>query len=222
MGEEALFPLWPSHPNCSLEEEKSHAEQLDRVLGLRANEGVEDLVRRGRDSSNSQQWRGLALQSLLTPYTELRRIIADLDEISKPGHLVELGSGYARLAHVLQACSPEWTYCGYEVVPERHAEAVRWRDHRSLSSSRYELRCEDLRGCALPEAQVYFMYDYSDRDCIEETLSQMQDRARQGHRVVVVGRGGRTRSAIEKLHPWLAEIIPPLHRPRYSIYQSAT
>jgi hypothetical protein len=226
LSQQVFFPAWPGDPHCDLQEEKLHSEKLDERLGLRAHHGIEtQLTCEETQTGNSeqpQQWRGLALQSLLTPYTELRRMILDLDERFQPGHLVELGSGYSRLAHVLHACSPIWTYCGYEVVPERHAEAVRWRDARGLPASRYELRCEDLRGLPLPAADVYFMYDYSDRASIEATVAQLQDRARQGHRIVLVGRGGLTRSTIEKLHPWLAEVISPLHRSRYSIYQSAT
>jgi len=219
-----LFPFWPTRPDCDYEEEKAHAEHLDRVLGLRAAEGVEDFVSTevqvATSGAPTQQWRGLALQSLLTPYTELRRILADLDARLSPGHLVEMGAGYSRFAHVLHACSPKWTYCGYEVVPERHAEAVRWRAARGLPSSRYDLQCVDLRSHPLPAADVYFMYDYSDRTSIETTISQMQDRARRGHRVIVVGRGGLTRNIIEKSHPWLAAVVEPLHRARYSIYQS--
>ncbi len=220
-----LFPLWPTQPDCDYQDEKSHAEHLDRILGLKAAEGIEDAVAiepytESMGEASAQQWRGLALQSLLTPYTELRRILADLDARLSPGHLVEMGSGYSRFAHVLHACSPQWTYCGYEVVPERHAEAVRWRDSRGLPSTRYDLQCVDLRTQPLPPADVYFMYDFSDRVSIEATIAQMQDRAREGHPVVVVGRGGLTRSIIEKSHPWLANVVEPLHRVRYSIYQS--
>jgi hypothetical protein len=113
---------------------------------------------------------------------------------------------------------PSIEFLGIEVVPERVAEGAA---ALSRFSARGRLVEGDLTRLPLPEADTYFLYDYGSQSAIEKTLNDLRERSMSAP-LTVVGRGGATRSLIEKKHLWLSGVIPPEHFRNFSIYRTAS
>lgn len=218
------FPLLPEN-SYSYEDSKKHAAQVDLWLGLHA-EYVEQKImlnkkyaqEKYQSSMMPEYWSGLAVQTLQTPYTEIREIIERL--APKPGQtIVDLGSGYGRMGHVIGKHYPHVNFVGYEYVEERVQESQRCLGihyYPNVSIKREDLSSAEFRPMV---ADYYFMYDFGSRPAIEKTLADLQNIA-INQKITVVGRGRNTRDTIERRHPWLGEVNAPEHRPQYSIYRS--
>src|SRR4051794_33235374 len=103
-------------------EAQAHSAEADRWLGIET-ERIEALLPK-RSPADQEHWLGLPVQALLTPYTELRRILESLKPA--PGDtVIDLGAGYGRLGFVLARHFPEARFVGYECVAERAEEANR-------------------------------------------------------------------------------------------------
>jgi hypothetical protein len=214
------FPLLPPALRVyALEQE--HAAQVDAWLGLEVERIEHELVASGRaaDGKREQNWVGLPSRSLLTPYTEIRELLARLSP--RPGStLVDLGAAYGRMAFVVAAHWPRLRFVGYELIRERVEEGLRCLRERGATG--VELHYQDLTDPRfLPrEADVYFLYDFGSREAIAKTLGDLRELAKR-RPITVVGRGRASRDEIERRHPWLCEVVEPEHLPRYSIYRSA-
>lgn len=204
------FPLLDPSSHTYTEAQE-HAAAADRWLGLDV-EGVE--ARLPRDSlrdTGHQLWVDLPVRSMLTPYTELRWLLARLEPA--PGStVVDLGAGYGRMGFVIARHHPGVTFVGYEYVASRVEEAGRCGAR---------LECADL---AAPDfrpvpAEVYFLYDYGTRDAIEKTLEDLRRIARQ-RALIVAARGRASRDAIDRGHPWLSGVVRPEHHAHVSIYRT--
>lgn len=214
---------YPLAPGITDREAMAHAAQVDRWLGFEL-ESVETALRarlgESRLGDPQEFWVGLNVQSLLTPYTEIREI---LDRLAvRPGQrVVDLGAGYARMAFVIGRCHPEVAFTGYEFVPERVAEAERvlapWGWEPRCRVERADLSAPEFRPV---EADHYFLYDYGTRPAVEKTLEDLRAVAAR-RPITVVGRGRLSRDAIERRHPWLAQVVAPEHFRNYSVYRSA-
>lgn len=165
-----------------------------------------------------QNWIGLPVRTLLTPYTELRLLLERL-KLQGGEFIVDLGAGYGRLAFVIGKHHPNVRFCGYELVTERVREGCRILE--SFAYSQVELKIQDLTetGFELPAADIYFLYDFGSRVAIEKTLQDLRTIS-IGRKIRVVGRGRASRDAIEHLHPWLSQVNSPQHFAHYSIYYS--
>jgi precorrin-6B methylase 2 len=135
--------------------------------------------------------------------------------------VVDLGAGYGRLGFVISRHYEGVRFVGYELGAERVAEGRRALRAAGIDPGLIELIQADL---AAPDyepiaADFYFIYDYGTRDAIAKTLADLQKLARQ-RPITVAGRGRAARDAIERGEPWLSQVIPPVHRGRYSIYRS--
>lgn len=201
-------------------DEKSRSEALDLKFGFAiATIEMEVAARLARDKSAPQEtWNHLSPQSFQTPYPELERIIADADPESEVETWADLGAAYGRLGIVLALRRPDARFVGVEIVPERVKEGRRIFARLGLNPE--TLVCADLEKCPLPEADLYFIYDFGKRAAIDHVLDSLRERART-RAVRVVGRGRGIRDAIEHDHPWLGEIVDPVHTAHYSIYRSA-
>jgi hypothetical protein len=202
-------------------EEKSLAEARDRELGLdTAATEAEIAARLAREDPRRerQTWNHLSPQVFQTPYAELARIVREADPDRRARVWADLGAAYGRLGIVLAEIRPDARFVGMELVPERVREGR--RIYLALGLDPESLVAADLRECALPEADLYFIYDFGTRAEIERVLEALRLPARRGP-VTVVGRGRGVRDAIERGHPWLADVIPPVHGPHSSIYRSA-
>jgi hypothetical protein len=208
------FPLLEGE---SYAEERRHSAEADRWLGLRVLE-IEVTLRRENTPPGQELWIGLDPESMQTPYTEIRRMLAKL--APPPGsRLVDLGAGYGRIGFVIGRHYPEIDFIGIEFLPERLEEARRclslhgYRNARMLQA---DLRSPEFRP---PPAEFYFLYDFGSREAIGKLLGDLREIAHQKP-ITVVGRGRASRDAIERDHPWLSQVIPPFHGGNYSIYRS--
>lgn len=199
---------------------QAHAGAVDAWLGLGA-EAVESSLN-GRQSPEGQRlWLGLPVQAMLTPYVELRAMLERLSP--RPGEtVIDLGAGYGRMGFVLARHFSQVRFVGYELVAERVAEGRRALDLAGARAPGVRLEAADLaaESFELPPAEHYFIYDYGSRGAIDKTLGDLRRIA--GRRAItVIGRGRATRDAIERGHPWLAEVVQPEHCGNFSIYRSA-
>lgn len=217
------FPLL-AHDAFTLQEAQDHAAEVDRWLGLeiasceeraRGNQAYGMSAPRAREN----YWLNLPSKTLLTPYLELRRMVEDL-HLPAGAALVDLGAGYGRLGFLLGHQYVNLSYIGFEIVAERVAEVQRCAE-RSGIGSRVQHHFADVSSddFALPAADAFFIYDFGSREAIAKVLSKLK-RLAQTRAIAVVARGGSSRSAIEREHPWLSEIVAPKHFKNYSIYFS--
>ena len=202
-------------------EAQAHSERADAWLGLKPA-AIEARLRSSAavTSPDHNLWLHLPIQAMLTPYTELRWVLARLNP--EPGAtIVDLGAGYARLAFVLQRHWPEVNFIGYELAAARLEEARRVLHGLGLAP-RIQLLVADL--CAAdftpPDAAAYFLYDYGTRAAIAKTLGDLRTIARR-RPIILVGRGRATRDAVERGEPWLSDVVAPEHLGNFSIYRSA-
>jgi precorrin-6B methylase 2 len=216
------IPL-PTLETYSYADAKAFSRQLDQELGFRIDV-VEKLI---LENHPHTPWAGLEPQALQTPYPEIRMMLAQLD--LQPGQMiVDLGAAYGRMSLVVGLFHPGVQFIGYEVSPERVMEGKRILDalftqtiNSAENQPKIELFQDDISrsGWQLPDANVYFIYDFGDLESIIRVIDLLKKRARH-QSITVVGRGRRTRDHIERHEPWLSQIQQPVHCGNFSIYQS--
>lgn len=194
---------------------RQHSNMLDKILGFRVKYIEEMLVAEARgfepDGSHEtwgplmhegvQTWVGLDLQTLQTPYSELLRIF-QLLKIKPYQHVIDLGAAYGRMGVILGGLFIKNSFTGFEYVKSRVDEGN--RIYRELGFKKCQLLEQDLFDPAfeLPEADVYFIYDYGQVEHINHTLKQIEAIAHKRPLKIVV-RGKFTRRIIEDKHPWM-------------------
>lgn len=219
------FPLLPASQR-SYAAEKDHAKHVDGWLGLNIDRVEAELREKTAKEKNAdvteEMWIGLDPQALLTPYTELREAMEYLQP-KNGSHVVDLGAGYGRLAHVLARHFPHVHFTGYEIVRERCEEATRVMREKlgSATSVERELECADLAAHAFAPvmADTFFIYDFGSKASVEKCMHDLQAIALRKP-IAVVGRGRLARHLIESQNPWLSQTVAPQHFDRYSIYRS--
>jgi hypothetical protein len=204
------------------EAQKHHASQVDEWLGLDAERVESQLEREITDRQViREQWVGLPVQSLLTPYTEIRFILEQLQSLQciPTGSLVvDVGAAYGRMGMVIHRHFLGVEFLGLEICPHRVQQGH--QVYQKLGVPIRWLRQQDVVSETVPAAQVYFIYDFGSPRSIQKILNDLRGVARTGP-VVVVGRGRSTRDQIEKQHPWLSQIIEPIQGGHYTIYRTA-
>jgi hypothetical protein len=209
---------------------RQHADLVDRILGVRIRYVEEMLVAEAQgfepDGSHEtwgpalhagiQTWVGLDPQTLQTPYAECLRIL-QLLRIRPYQHVIDLGAAYGRMGVVIGGLYLKNSFLGYEYVLARVDEGNRIYDE--LGFYRCRLVAQDLADPAfqLPEADVYFIYDYGQVEHIDRNLRQLEAIA---HRrpVKVVVRGKFTKRIIADRHPWLDLRYEGRGEEQFSIY----
>ncbi len=194
---------------------RQHALMVDKILGFRVKYIEEMLVAdaRGFDPEGThetwgpslhngvQTWIGLELQTLQTPYSEIYRIL-QLLKLKPYQHVVDLGAAYGRMGVVIGGLFIKNIFTGFEFVSSRVDEGNRIYNDLNLTKSK--LVEADLAGenFEIPEADVYFIYDYGQVEHIDRTLRQIRDVSVK-RPVKVVVRGKFTRKIIADRHEWL-------------------
>ena len=209
------FPLLASG-SYTYREAQEHARKADEWLGLQTEKTENSL---NLSSSGHQLWLDLPIQTMLTPYVEIREILSHFD-VDRSLTVIDLGSAYGRMGFVIGRHFENWKFIGYEFVKERVEQAEDCIDPKVKGRVRNivaDLSSEEM----CPEAgDVFFIYDYGNRAAIQKTLLDLQAFAMKKP-ITVVGRGRASRDAIEREHPWLSQVVPPQHFAHYSIYRSA-
>jgi len=211
---------------------RQHALMVDKILGFRVKYIEEMLIAdaRGFDPDGShetwgpamhngvQTWIGLELQTLQTPYSELFRII-QLLKLRPYQHIVDLGAAYGRMGVVIGGLFIKNSFTGYEFVRARVDEGN--RVYKELNMTRSKLIEADLaaKDFELPEADVYFIYDYGQVEHIDRTLNQIRS-VSEKRPVKVVVRGKFTRRIIADRHEWLDMTYEGKLEELFSIYQA--
>lgn len=206
--------------------------ELDRSLGFQVHAIEKELLMKALQADpegnhhtwgaaihgGNQSWVGLDPETLQTPYSELKLMCEHLRP-QKGMRMVDLGAGYGRLGLVLSTFYPGVSFCGLELVKERVAEGNRL--FRDLSISHSELYEQDLMSpeFTLPEADIYFIYDYGKVTHIRHTLNQLSLMAeKRNYKLVARGKG--IRGLIDLEFPWLT-IHPIIHGTNFSIYSTS-
>ncbi|MGE3609808.1 MAG: hypothetical protein AB7I27_09510 [Bacteriovoracaceae bacterium] len=211
---------------------RQHANFVDKILGFRLRYIEEMLVAeaRGFEPEGSheswgpkihegvQTWVGLDLQTLQTPYSECLRIL-QLLKIRPYQHIIDLGAAYGRMGVVIGGLYIKNSFVGYEYVKARVDEGN--RVYNELGLHRCQLVTQDLFDSTfeLPDADVYFIYDYGQVEHIDHTLKQIEKIAHK-RPVKVVVRGKFTRQIISNLHPWLELQYLGKQEELFSIYSA--
>lgn len=219
------FPLVPEE-KYSYALAQAHSAKVDRWLGLETDKVEKELETKGcrLRAPNSKKgvqelWIGLASKSLLTPYIEIRNILNNLNP-QVGDTIVDLGAGYGRMGFVIARHWPGVKFVGYEYSGERVRATLKC--YENLEKNLLKLVHADLSD---PEfvparAQFYFIYDFGSRNAIRKTLHDLRRIAKDGP-ITVVGRGRSSRDLIERQHPWLSKVVPPVHGPQSTIYRSS-
>lgn len=211
---------------------RQHAQLIDRILNLDMKTVEAKLVNQGQRilpegsyeywgpalHAGAQTWVGLDPQTLNSPYTVLRRMCELLK--LKPGQLVvDLGAAMGRLGIVMHQCAPGAYFLGLEYVIERVAEANRVYAQWGMGQARCETQDLFARDFELPQADVYFIYDYGQHAHINATLRLIEFMSCQ-RPLRLVARGQATNRLIELHHPWLEIIYEGQGAELFHIYKA--
>lgn len=196
-------------------QDQIESDEIDLWLGMNTS-ATEAIIQ--KKQSTHQLWLHVPLQTALTPYSEIFFMLQAL-KLKKGETIIDLGSGYNRMAFVVGHFFSDVQFIGYEVSPERVNEslkALKEKNYPNVLALTVDLSDKNFTPAI---ADYYFIYDYGTREAIEKTLYDLQKIAKEKN-ITVIGRGRASRDAIERHHPWLSQVNPPEHHAHYSVYRS--
>jgi hypothetical protein len=209
-----------------------HSQIVDRILGYRMKFIEEMLVAEASafDPNGShdswgpkmhqgvQTWVGLDLVTMQTPYSEMARIFQML-KLKPYQHVIDLGAAYGRMGALIGGLYPKAIFTGFEYVKSRVDEGN--RVYQELGLANCKLVQQDLfaKDFNLPEADIYFIYDYGQVEHIHHTLKQIYEVAKR-RPIRLIARGKYTREIITSHHQWLDLAYEGKSAGHYVIYQA--
>ena len=215
---------FPSFDPSQLKQSENfaHSAACDQWLGLNVNAIEANLVKTGcrlraPQASGEKQliWIGLEPQMLLTPFSEIRWMLEKL--APKAGdRIVDFGAAYGRMGFVLARHFAKCEFVGYEYVGERVQDGKKALARFGASRARLEhadLTSDDFK---IPDAQIYFIYDFGTPKAIEKILYRLRRSGNPEARIVC--RGRHCRYLIEQNHSWLVNAFPQEPERRLTIY----
>lgn len=165
-----------------------HAKSLDKSLGYkipkievkllqkyRAYDRFNDDSNRKQHYQGTQTWIGLHPQALQTPYCDIYEALTFLKDVEVK-HIVDIGAGYGRVGIVQSVVFPESRFTGYEILKQRQAEGNRVFTKFGLDNCNIELVNVLEQDFILPQAEVYFIYDFSEIEDVYEILETLSRR----------------------------------------------
>jgi len=218
--------LFPQVEDYDYQKAKAHAEKVDQFLGYNIEDVEKKIAARFLSSyrdvnhlSPTQLWINLEPAILQTPYIEIRNMLDSIPQHCAKNKVIDLGCAYARMAHVVHKHYPNSLFMGFETVLERAQEAQRVIN--SLQMKQTQILCQDLMApdFQVPQADVFFIYDYGSHEAITKTLNELKSHA-TAKSMTVIARGRLSRHLILKDHAWLSGVNPPLHFQNYSLFFS--
>lgn len=179
---------------------RRHSKQLDKILGFHIPRIEQKLLKKYRpyyqmqDESNkkkhfagTQTWIGLHPQVLQTPYGEIYHFLSFFTAIS-PKKIVDLGAGYGRVGIVMQALFPDAEFLGLEILDVRINEALRIFERLGIKNCAMENKNILDEDFVIPQADIYFIYDFSGPDDVRVILNQLAANILQ-RRFFIVAKG---------------------------------
>jgi hypothetical protein len=112
-------------------------------------------------------------------------------------HVVDLGAAYGRMGIVIGGLYIKTQFTGFEFVKARVDEGM--KVYRELGLSKSQLITQDLslESFTLPEADIFFIYDFGQPEHIERMLKQIEALAFK-RPLKVVARGKYTKLLIKE------------------------
>ncbi|MFK7823011.1 MAG: hypothetical protein AB8G05_02570 [Oligoflexales bacterium] len=203
---------WKVIPSLLFQEKtcsKAHSKELDKIFGYkipRIEQKLEQKYRnfyKSSDKTNkkghfagSEAWIGLHPQVLQTPYSKIYQIFSLLSNFN-PKSIVDLGAGYGRVGLVSSMLFPEASFIGLEVIRERCEEANRIYKKFKLKNCEIQHGCLVKKKTLLPQADIYFIYDFGFLDDIYYVLNNVLS-IKRNTQFFVVAIGSRINSIIGK------------------------
>lgn len=189
---------------------------LSEALKISPDADISGLGRALHDGN--QTWIGLDERTLCTGYDEIFKMF-DIIGLEEKSRVIDLGAAYGRMGLVMHSIQPDAEYLGFEYVLERVDEGN--RVFKKFHCEKAHLITQDLfhESFQMPEADIYFIYEYGRIDHIKHTLEQLQA-ASFGRKVKLIVRGDSTNSMIYYHHPWIASVYKPRHEENFSVYSN--
>lgn len=192
-----------------------HAKDVDRLLGYKITKIEEKLVQKYRayDISNdessrkkhfsgAQTWIGLHPQILQTPYCDIFKALS-MFKGQQIKRVVDIGAGYGRVGLVTKTLFPNAEFLGFEIVEKRQVEGE--RIIRKFNLENCSINCINVldKDFILPEADIYFIYDFSTEEDISHILKILSLRIKEYPFSLVVT-GDRINNLLKKTysHVW--------------------
>ncbi len=171
-------------------------DEMDEVLGIHYDL---DLQMASDPAQRERLYEGAGI-GVQTSYSSIL-LALDRAHISPNARVLDLGSGYGRVGFVIGLLRPDISFTGYEYVDHRVVDSNIVARRAGLARVDFETR--DLSSFALPDADVYYMYDPFSRDTYATVLNQLI-RAGQKKEITVITKGRANtwvREALDQ-HGW--------------------
>lgn len=210
----------------------AHSEIIDEIIGIRPKQIEHELLVEGMNAlpdgnleswgkhlhQGHQTWVGLDPNILQTPYAEIAEMLKKISPL--PGeHIIDLGAAYGRIGIALKYMYPDVFFTGYEYLPVRVEEGNRIFTKLGCDKSLLIQQDLSLDSFNIPEASIYFIYDYGRPDQIRYTLKALEVIG-DSKDIMVVARGIACRHYIQKSHVWLSHIFDAYHSDEFSIFSN--
>lgn len=217
------FPVL-TYNDWSYQEAQEHSVLVDEWLGFKTAEVEAKLMSSQEYNVQAdrnipvQCWRGLPVQALQTPYSEIHWILSLLN-LNETSTVVDLGCGYGRMAFVMGHHYPHAHFIGFELVAERVAEAQRVL--QKFNYPQVQVSTQDLTDpdFVIPLADHYFIFDFGSAPAVDKTLEDLKKIARNKS-ISVIARGRYIRHRIYQSHPWLSSICEPKVYDTFTLFKS--
>ncbi len=187
---------------CVNEHPRLHAKKMDKMLGYKVSKIEVKLLQKYRaydqnnDDSNkkrhykgTQTWIGLHPQALQTPYSDIYEALSLIKNLEIK-HVVDIGAGYGRVGIVSSVLYPDAKFTGYEIVKQRQVEGNRIFKKLGINNSEIELGNVLDLDFNLPEAEIYFIYDFSEQEDVFQILRTLSSMS-QNKIFYLIARGPR-------------------------------
>lgn len=197
-----------------------HISKIEQKLlkKYRAYYKTSDQSNRKQHFGESETWIGLHPQVLLTPYAEIYEFLNLLKKYN-PKKIVDFGAAYGRVGIVMNSIYQDATFTGYEIIQQRVDEAN--RIFEKLNFKNCEMIKENIldENFNLPDADIYFIYDFSNPIDISRLLNKLSDIIFK-KRFFIVAKGEGIKSLIQLKYPQFWASHGVIHKKHWSIYSS--
>jgi hypothetical protein len=172
---------------------------IDQVLGL---DYTQDLGMRHDPAEKERLYEGGGV-GVQSGYSTVLNALRHLDP-AEGARVIDLGSGYGRVALALGLLRPDLKITGYEFVEKRTNVAL--ASARGLGlDARVRFLTQDLAapGFRIPDAEIYYLYDPFTESTYAHVLAQLVAVARRQPIVIVTkGNARRWLDTVAKTEGW--------------------